>query len=161
MTGACRLREWIRRLTHGLNAYRTPRNPGDCDSVAEPMLSVRRHLAWVVCGWIACQLAGVLATPVGLWRLTAAHDDRECECPVAPGQACPMHHDQKSDQPVCKLRNAFPTADAVLLSLNSGFGIVPEPIPAVAVLRPGAIVRTGTPSAVLRIDRPESPPPRA
>jgi hypothetical protein len=125
------------------------------------MLSVRRHLAWVVCGWIACQLASVAAAPLVLWHMTAAHDDRECECPVAAGQACPMHHGQKSDQPLCKLRNASPTADALLLSLNSSSGLVPEPIPTGAVLRPGAIVRTGTPAAVLRIDRPDSPPPRA
>ena len=138
-----------------------------CDTVTESMHAFRRRLAWVVCGWLACQMAGVFAGPVLMWRVTAAHDDRECECPVTPGQACPMHHngngkdhDGKRDDTTCKLRNALPPADAALFA-HGGFGILPGPIAVARVLDPGAIVATAAPSAVLRVYRPESPPPRS
>ena len=39
----------------------------------------RRQLAWVVCSWLACHLTAVVAAPILLWRVTASHDDRECE----------------------------------------------------------------------------------
>jgi hypothetical protein len=129
------------------------------------MLSVRRRLAWVACGWLACQLAGVVAAPVVLWHLAASNDDRDCDCPVAPGQACPMHHggnhEGRQDTSTCHLRNAFPTSDAALLSLSGGSGILPRPTTTVSVFDAGAVVLSGTPSAVLRVYRPESPPPRA
>ena len=128
------------------------------------MHALRRRLAWVVCGWLACQMTGALAGPILMWRVTASHDDRECECPVAPGQACPMHHSGKDhagkrDDTTCRLRNALPAADAALFA--HGFGILPGPMVVAMVFDPGAIVLTAAASAVLRVYRPESPPPRA
>ena len=120
----------------------------------------RRHLAWVVCAWLTCQLAGVAAAPIMLWGTTAAHDEQECDCPLLPGQACPMHHNGKHDT-TCKMRNAFGGSDAALFALSGGFGVLPPSTVTVSTFAPGAVVPLGGPSAVTRAHRPESPPPRA
>jgi hypothetical protein len=128
------------------------------------MSPYRRHLVWVVCGWLACQLAGVAAAPVLLWTGVAAHDDEACDCPLLPGQACPMHrgakHDSRPDT-TCKLRSAFDGPDAALFSLSGGSGILPAPTRPVGALVPGAIVPPLTTSAISRASLPEAPPPRA
>jgi hypothetical protein len=120
----------------------------------------RRHLVWVVCGWLVCQLAGVAAAPIMLLGATATHDEQECDCPVAPGQACPMHHSGKHDT-TCKMRNAFGGPEAALFALSGGFGVLPRSTVTVSAFIPGAVVLIGRPSAILRAHRPESPPPRA
>jgi hypothetical protein len=111
-------------------------------------------------------MTGVLASPILMWRVTASHDDRECECPIAPGQACPMHHNGKDhagkrDDTTCTLRNAFPADDTALFAHAGGFGILPGPMAVATDFDPGAVVLTAAPSALLRAYRPESPPPRA
>jgi hypothetical protein len=121
----------------------------------------RRHLSWVVCGWLACQLSGVVATPLVLWHAVASTDDRDCDCPIAPGQACPMHHNGKHDDATCRMRNAFPASDAALFSQSGVFGILPAPTATVTVFHPGSVVRTPTSVAVARAHVPEAPPPRA
>ena len=77
-----------------------------------------------------------------------------------------MHHNGKDhagkhDDTTCRLRNAFPAADAALFAQSGAFGILPGPMAALMVFDPGAIVLTAAPSAVFRVYRPRIPPPRA
>ena len=124
------------------------------------MQLVRRHLAWVICGWLACQFTGLAAAPVVLWRVTAAHAGEECDCPLDPGATCPMHHKAR-DENACKLRSAFGSSEQALFALAGGSGVLPESTVTVSAFVPGAVVPVTRPSAILRAHRPESPPPRA
>ena len=56
------------------------------------MAAVRNRLSWVIAGWLVCQFAGV-AAPLTLYAISTASGghDATCDCPIAPGQACPMH----------------------------------------------------------------------
>jgi hypothetical protein len=128
------------------------------------MSAVRGHLSWVIAGWLACQFAGAVA-PLALHVFrtpSASHDD--CDCPIAPGQACPMHHksEQKNEADrTCKIRNASGGPEAALLAQAGGIGLLPPSTGTVSAFVQCASVRTPTPSAILRAHRPESPPPRA
>jgi len=136
--------------------------PGtDCDTVIESMTGLRRHLPWVVCGWLACQMAGLVASPVLLSQLAATEEHRECDCPVAPGQACPMHHGGTHGDTTCKMRNAFPGSNATLLSQAAVFGVLPDATAAVSTFHPGTMVRAATPDLIAHARVPEAPPPRS
>jgi hypothetical protein len=126
------------------------------------MLLVRRRISWVVCIWLACQVAGVVAAPLAFCchALPTADDDGVC-CPgLLPGQICPMHHKREGD-PTCKMRDACGRADAGLVALAGVVGLLPDATDAVSAFRVGDQVRTTEPSSIARASRPESPPPRA
>ena len=125
------------------------------------MRFLRHRLAWVACAWVMCQIAAIAAVPVVVWQVhrTLEHAD-ECECPVAPGQTCPMHHKQDVDS-TCKMRNALANSDAALWGLAGVFGVLPSSTVAVSAFDPGDFVRTAIPSAIVRGYRPEAPPPRS
>ena len=126
------------------------------------MCFVRRHFAWMICGWLACQVASVAAAPLAFCckSVPAADPDDRC-CPgMLPGQICPMHHTQEGKR-TCKMRNACTPSDAALIALASGIGIVPDPTLTVNVFDSGTFVAAMTASAILRAHVPESPPPRA
>jgi hypothetical protein len=124
------------------------------------MVAVRGHLSWLISGWLVCQIAGVVAAPLALLVSAPSAHDEQCTCPIAPGQACPMHHAPEGDQ-TCKMRNASGGSEAALLALAGGVGLLPPATVTESAFHPGDIVRSGTPSAILRAHRPESPPPRA
>jgi hypothetical protein len=106
-------------------------------------------------------MAGLVASPILLWQVTAAGDDRECDCPVAPGEACPMHHSGTHGDTTCKMRNAFPVSNATFLSQAGVFGILPVTTAAVSIFNPGTIVAASTPHIRAHAHVPEPPPPRA
>ena len=126
------------------------------------MHALRRHLSCVIACWLACQMAGVAAAPLALYTASAPSGDHaeKCECPVAPGQACPMHRTREGDR-TCKMRNASGGSEAALLAPAGGAGVLPTPTVTVSAFDPGAIVLVATPAAIVRIPVPESPPPRA
>src|SRR5438046_1009334 len=97
------------------------------------MRALRRHLPWAIAGWLACQMAGLTAAPLALSGAHAspADHDEKCDCPVAPGQACPMHHTREGDR-TCKIRHAFGGSDAALLALAGGVGVLPRPTASVS-----------------------------
>ena len=125
------------------------------------MVAVRSHLSWVIAGWLVCQFAGV-AAPLALYAAItpSSSHDKECDCPIAPGQACPMHHTNEGAR-TCKIRNASGGSEAALLAQAGGIGLLPSTTVTVSAFEQCAAVRTATPSAILRAHRPESPPPRA
>jgi hypothetical protein len=123
---------------------------------------VRRHMSWVVCIWLACQVAGVVAAPLAFCCQAApmADDDEVC-CPgLLPGQICPMHHKREGER-TCKMRDACGRADAGLVALAGVVGLLPETTVAVSAFAVGDPVSAIAPSAIARAYRPESPPPRA
>lgn len=126
------------------------------------MAFVRRRLSWVVCIWLACQLAGVAAAPLSFCcRAVPMTDDDEVCCPgLLPGQVCPMHHKREGER-TCKMRDACGRADAGLVALAGIVGLLPDATVAVKAFAVSDPVLTIAPSAIARAYRPESPPPRA
>jgi len=125
------------------------------------MTRVRRRLSWVVCVWLACQLAGAVAAPLAFCCRAVPVDDDEVCCPgLLPGQICPMHHKREGDR-TCKMRDACGRADAGLVALAGVVGLLPDPTEAVNAFAFSGAVRAAVPSAIARAYRPESPPPRA
>ena len=126
------------------------------------MLSVRRRLSWLVCAWLTCQIAGIAAAPLAFCckDAPAVSDEEEC-CPgLLPGQLCPMHH-KTAGKSECKMRNACAPADAMLVALAGGVGVLPPATAFVNAFAPGDLLTPSTPTAIARTPSPESPPPRA
>jgi hypothetical protein len=126
------------------------------------MLVSRRHLSWFVFLWLAVQIAGVAAAPLAFCctRVVTADDEEKC-CPgLLPGQVCPMHHTREGVR-TCKMRDACGRADAALVALAGGVGVLPPATFVVSSFELGDALRGALPSAIARACRPESPPPRA
>jgi hypothetical protein len=126
------------------------------------MSFARRHLSWLICGWLLCQVASVAAAPLAFCckGVPTIGDEEKC-CPgLLPGQICPMHHTKEGER-TCKMRNACARSDAALIALASGIGIVPDLTLTVSVFDSGTFVAAFAPSTILRAHVPESPPPRA
>src|SRR4051812_25341281 len=122
---------------------------------------VRHRLPWVVCVWLTCQIAGVVAAPVAFCcsHVQTADDDKCCPG-LLPGQICPMHHTREGER-TCKMRNACARADAALIALGTVTGLVSQSTSVVNVFEPGTFVADEASSALRRAHIPESPPPRA
>jgi len=126
------------------------------------MFAVRRRVSWMVCLWLTCQVAGIVAAPLAFCcqSVPTAHEDEKC-CPgLLPGQICPMHHTREGDR-TCKMRDDCGRADAGLVSLAGVVGLLPRATPVVSAFDLGATLACSAPSAIGRAYRPESPPPRA
>jgi hypothetical protein len=127
------------------------------------MLFVRRRLSWLICAWLTCQIASVTAAPITFCckDVPTANEEHDC-CPgLLPGQLCPMHHRTAAGKNECKMRSACAPADAMLVALAAGAGMVPRATTVVSSFEPGDVVAPLAPTAVARTSRPESPPPRA
>jgi len=126
------------------------------------MALVRRRLSWLICGWLAFQLASYVAAPFALCcEDPAASVLPECCEAAAPGQTCPMHHNVDTGDRTCKMRNACARADSALLTLSGGLGVMPTPTNDVIAFTAGERLTALRSPAVVRTDRPESPPPRS
>ena len=125
------------------------------------MLVARRHLSWVICFWLASQIAGVAAAPLAFCcaRVVTADDEEKC-CPgLLPGQVCPMHHTTEG-KPECVMLSTCGHTDAALVSLAGGIGLLPHFSTTLFALQSLDTVSAMTPSAIARSERPDSPPPR-
>jgi hypothetical protein len=83
---------------------------------------VRKYLSWAVAGWLALQIAALIASPMMLHAATLSADEGVCDCPgSAPGQMCPMHRnggDRHHDDDAaarCGMRSALLPSDVALL----------------------------------------------
>jgi hypothetical protein len=126
------------------------------------MSLVRRRLSWLVGAWLLCQIANVAAAPLTFCcqNVATAGDDEKC-CPgLLPGQVCPMHHTKEGER-TCKMRAVCAGTDASLVALAGGLGVMPPATVSVSVFVLGDLPNPAAQSAILRTDRPESPPPRA
>ena len=126
------------------------------------MSLVRRRLSWLVGAWLLCQIANVAAAPLTFrcQNVATIGDDEKC-CPgLLPGQVCPMHHTKEGER-TCKMRGVRTGSDASIIALAGGLGALPLQTAAVSIFDLGDLLRSAPRSAILRSDRPESPPPRA
>ena len=126
------------------------------------MALVRRRLSWLIGAWLLCQLANVAAAPLTFCcqNVATAGDEEKC-CPgLLPGQVCPMHHAKEGER-TCKMRNACAGTDAALVELAGGIGVLPAGPAVGSTFDLCDLPRPAPRSAVVRTDRPESPPPRA
>src|SRR4051812_20327976 len=122
----------------------------------------RRRLSWVVGAWLLFQIANVTAAPLTFCcqNVATAGDDEKC-CPgLLPGQVCPMHHTREG-KATCKMRSMCAGSDASLVALAGGLGAMPLVTTAVSAFVLGDPPSVLSRAAILRADRPESPPPRA
>jgi hypothetical protein len=126
------------------------------------MILVRRRLPWLICTWLTFQIAGVAAAPIMFCckDVPTAEDEETCCAGLAPGQLCPMHH-KTAGKSECKMRNACAPADAMLVALAGGVGVLPRATTIVNAFDPGDVVVPSVPTAIARSSSPESPPPRA
>jgi hypothetical protein len=124
---------------------------------------VRRRLSWLICAWLTCQIAGVAAAPIMFCckDVPTAEDEEDCCAGLMPGQFCPMHHKTAAGKNDCKLRNACAPADAMLVTLAGGAGVLPDATTVVNAFDPGDVLPASAPTAIARTFPPESPPPRA
>src|SRR5262245_2933645 len=126
------------------------------------MALVGRRLSWLICGCLACQLAGYVAAPFALCcEDPAASVLPDCCEAAAPGQTCPMHHNVDPGDRTCKMRNACARADSALLTLSGGLGVMPTPTSDVIAFTAGDQLTAAAASATARTLCPESPPPRS
>jgi hypothetical protein len=122
----------------------------------------RRRLSWAVGAWLLFQIANVAAAPMAFCcqNVATAGDDEKC-CPgLLPGQVCPMHH-TKEGVATCKMRSMCAGTDASLVALAGGLGAMPVVTASVSAFAPCDPPRIASRPSILRLDRPESPPPRA
>ena len=119
------------------------------------MCTVRRHLGWIVCAWLVCQVSAVTAAPL----LLAGSD--LCTCPAdGLGAACPMHHAQ-ADIGECVLKSAAPVSVVTLASLLGAVGVIP-PVQTISTVVLAAERIPALRAAVIsRSARPKAPPPRS
>jgi hypothetical protein len=122
---------------------------------------IRRHVAWMVSGWLCCQLSLLTAAPLSLFA-NAPHsvDAISCTCVHGENGQCPMHH-PASPKPAHQCRSAAnPDATAVLSLLG--------PIAVLADARTYTAQLPLTTSPAHHVTRfvsvtsaPDGPPPRA
>ena len=126
------------------------------------MVFVRRRLPRLICAWLTFQIAGVAAAPIMFCcnDVRTAQDEQVCCAGLAPGQLCPMHH-KVAGKSECKMRNACAPADAMLVALAGGVGVLPPATALVNAFDPGDVVAPSVPDLIARTSSPESPPPRA
>lgn len=107
-------------------------------------------------------MANVAAAPLTFCcqNVATAGDEEKC-CPgLLPGQVCPMHHTKEGER-TCRMRSVCTGSDASLVALAGGLGAMPLSTASVSIFDLGDLPRRAPQPAVLRSDRPESPPPRA
>jgi hypothetical protein len=129
------------------------------------MGAVRLRLRVLSALWLSFQVAGLSAAPLAVHFAGTAAVEDVCTCPGGDHQTCPMHHGQPrgsdpNDASRCALRSACAPADAALLPLAGGLGVLPGPT--MIAVRPAAeaIIRPAVRSQS-HLDLPEAPPPRA
>ena len=125
------------------------------------MATLRRRLAWIVCGWMCCQLSLLTATPVSLFaHMPQAADAITCTCIHTGNAECPMHHPAKKKSG-CECRSGTDPDAANLVSLLGPIAVLAA---SPRQLAPPAISKSSIRPNTQFIDfvaPPDGPPPRA
>jgi hypothetical protein len=122
---------------------------------------LRRHIAWIVCGWLCCQLSVLTAPPLSLFA-SAPHaaDSTSCTCVHGENARCPMHHPAKPKSD-CQCRSTTDPDAAAIVSLLGPIAVLAD-APAHGATTP----ITQLPDYLITgftsfIASPDGPPPRA
>lgn len=122
---------------------------------------IRQHVAWIVCGWLCCQLSLLTAAPLSLFEHSAhAADAISCTCAHGANGQCPMHH-PANPKPDCQCRNTTDPDAAAIVSMLGPIAVLADAPAHAAPLS----VTTSPNRQVIRfasfIASPDGPPPRA
>jgi hypothetical protein len=123
--------------------------------------ALRRRLAWIVCGWLCCQLSILTAAPLSLLSgMPHAADSVTCTCAHAGATECPMHH-SKPKKDGCECRSTTDPDAGAVLSLLGPIAVLSDPParapnPSITQLPNHPITKFTS-----RLAPPSSPPPRA
>jgi hypothetical protein len=124
------------------------------------MFGIRRHIGWLASVWLICQCAA-FAAPAAVCCMDRAPSQSHAthSCCMTGTAPCPMH--RPTAERACAMNGPCQAADAALLSLAGGLGVLPPvtPFPLDAQLVAAAPM-TSQP-LVDRTICPTSPPPRS
>src|SRR5215467_12258838 len=121
----------------------------------------RQRAAWIVSGWLCCQLSLLTAAPLSLFaNAPHAADAISCTCAHSAGGQCPMHH-PANPKPDCQCRNTADPDAAAIVSLLGPIAVLADAPTHAAQL---SVTKSPT-HHVTRfasfIASPDGPPPRA
>jgi hypothetical protein len=90
------------------------------------MSRIRQSAAWIVCGWLCCQLSVLTAAPLSLFA-SAPHttDAISCTCVHGANGQCPMHH-PANPKPDCQCRSTADPDAAAIVSLLGPIAILAD-----------------------------------
>jgi hypothetical protein len=90
----------------------------------------RRRLTWIVCGWLCCQLSLLTAAPLSLFadRVHTAADAVTCTCIHTGTAECPMHHSKPAKRS-CECRGTTDPGAATLLSMLGPIAVLSDTLP--------------------------------
>jgi hypothetical protein len=121
----------------------------------------RRRLAWVVSGWLCCQLSVLTAAPLSLFaNASHAADPMSCTCIHTGNALCPMHH-PATPKSNCQCRNTTDPDAATIVSLLGPLAVLataPQHAAPLSITRSPDHQITGFVSIAAP---PDGPPPRA
>jgi hypothetical protein len=129
------------------------------------MVTLRRHVAWVVGAWLLCQTSAMVLVPVTLCMTgPTGAVEQACTCGHTDGE-CPMHHTRSlprsSSRSSCSCRSTTDGPTATLASLigptavlTSGATVVASPTPTRLLSSPDAALFGASRTL-------DPPPPRA
>ena len=122
---------------------------------------LRRHIVWIACGWLCCQLSVLTAAPLSLFaNAPHANDAMSCTCVHGTDAQCPMHHPAKptSDHECRSATDPDATAIVTLLGPIAGLSDTAVPLTALPITQLPDYPITRFTSLV---SSPDGPPPRA
>lgn len=125
------------------------------------MARLRQLAAWIVCGWLSCQLSLLTAVPLSLVAgLSHAADPISCTCVHGANAHCPMHH-PANPKPDCQCRTATDPDAAAIVTLLGPIAVLAA-APSHTTLLP---ITTSPNHPITRFTNveipPDGPPPRA
>jgi hypothetical protein len=122
---------------------------------------IRQHVAWIVSGWLCCQLSLLTAAPLSLFaHAPYAADAISCTCVHGANGQCPMHH-PANPKPDCQCRNTTDPDAAAIVSLLGPTAVLTDARTYTARL---PITTSPAPQITRFISftsTPDGPPPRA
>jgi hypothetical protein len=122
---------------------------------------LRRHIAWIACGWLCCQLALLTSAPVSLFASsTHSTDPIGCTCVHTGNAQCPMHH-PATPKPGCECRNTTDPDAATSVSLLGPLAVLATALPEAAPLSITRSPDRHITGFVSIAAPPDGPPPRA
>ena len=122
---------------------------------------LRRHIAWVVSGWLCCQLTLLTAAPLSMFtNAPQAADPITCVCVHGENARCPMHHPAKPT-PDCQCRNATNPDSAAIVTLLGPIAVLADAPAHETTLAITQLPNHPITSFVSLATPPDGPPPRA
>jgi hypothetical protein len=125
------------------------------------MVRLRRRVAWIVSGWLCCQLSLLTAAPLSLLA-SAPHaaDSMTCTCVHGANAQCPMHH-PANPKPDCQCRNAADPDAAAIVTLLGPIAVMADAPSHTANLSITKLPNYTITRFTSFIASPDGPPPRA